>query len=290
MAHCSSRSTPKFDTAPVQHNLDKQTTTQLDVDLKGTLLTPLACSSLVSELIKNLIFQKSQIPYPYNWLKAVVDRKRKKDAEEQGGIVKNLQVAVERCFRLASSAYDNLEDIMYHIRKEMESSEVQEVILLFGSTPFSPKQIYCIKLPVIVRGHLEVNHHQANNRNQQNILRQILLSDTWIQATGKSMPSTNMYVMLKKVPNAVEDDFFHIHRNFSVSSRVENVVINLFYESEEESNCCSDLQIFGDNSNSDTKNTNKNGVSDNCEWYQAKIQVAGFKDYYVGKVSASDLW
>lgn len=170
MADCCSSSTQQNDTSP-KHNLDKQCNTHLNIDLKGTLLTPVACSSLINELLKTLIFQKSQIPYPYNWLKSVVDRKRKKDAEQQASEKKCAQVAMERYFRLASGAYDNLEDIMCHIRKEMENGEVQEVVLVFGATPFTPKQVYSIKLPVIVRGHSEVHHHQANNRNQQSVLR-----------------------------------------------------------------------------------------------------------------------
>lgn len=176
MAHCSS-STAEVTTSP-KPNLDKQTRSQLNINLTGTLLTPVACSSLINELLKTLVFQKSQIPYPYNWLKSVIDRKRKKDddnKEENGnnnnGVHKCSQITMEKQFRLASSTYDNLEDIMCHIRKEIENCEVQEVVLLFGPTPFTPKQVFSIKLPAIARGHLEVNHHQRNNRNQHNVLR-----------------------------------------------------------------------------------------------------------------------
>lgn len=104
-----------------------------------------------------------------------------------------------------------------------------------------------------------------------------------------------MYVLLKKTPThtSPEDDFFHPIRKFSVSPRVENVVINLWYENPEESNCCSNLQIFGDTSRENSKlsvESSSGSNSDDCEWYQAQISIAGFKDYYVGKVSATDLW
>lgn len=141
----------------------------LNVDLKGTLLTPIACSSLINELIKTLIFQKSQIPFPFNWLKSVVERKRK--GVQCDNNTKPSKMAIERYYRLASSTFDNLEEIMCHIRQEIETSEVQEVMIIFGTTPFSPKQVFCVKMPEIVRGHLEVIHQQANNKNQHNILR-----------------------------------------------------------------------------------------------------------------------
>lgn len=103
-----------------------------------------------------------------------------------------------------------------------------------------------------------------------------------------------MYVMLKKpttttTTSVEDDDFFHPNRKFSLATRVENVVINFSYENQEESNCCSNLQIFWDTSKISLESSNSSS-SEDCEWYQAKISVAGFKDYYVGKVSASDLW
>lgn len=130
--------------------------------------------------------------------------------------------------------------------------------------------------------------------------RQILLSDTWTDAIGKHMPSTNMYVMLKKGPTtqssttaAMEDHFFLPNKKFSLSDRVENIVINFFYETEENHNCCSNLKIFEDLPGDTSRNFAFEAVTscdEYCEWYQAKTLVAGFKDYYVGKVSATDLW
>lgn len=166
MAHCSTligiQGNP---------NLDKQSCKQLKVDLKGTVLTPLACTSLINELLKTLIYQKSQIPFPYNFLKSVIERRRKKDHQESNISIKTTKVAIERYYRLASSTYDNLEDIMCHIRQEIENSEVQEVVILFGTTPLCPKQAYSLKLPVIARRHLEKIHQPTNSKNQHNILR-----------------------------------------------------------------------------------------------------------------------
>lgn len=128
--------------------------------------------------------------------------------------------------------------------------------------------------------------------------RQILLSDTWTDAVGKTMPSTNMYVMLKKRPStelsttsATADHFFLPNKKFSLSERVENIVINFLYQTEENHNCCSDLKIFEDLPvDTNVAFETVTSCDEYCEWYQANIFVAGFKDYYVGKVSATDLW
>lgn len=159
----------------LEPNLNKQTNQKvLNVDLKGTLLTPSACANLVNEIVKTLLFQKTQIPYPYNWLKSVVDRKRKRNEQEESSrskAIKGSQITVERHYSLVASTYDNLEELMCHIKMEMESSDVREVVLLFGATPLTPKQVYSIKLPGITRGHFDRNHSQANHKNQHNVLR-----------------------------------------------------------------------------------------------------------------------
>lgn len=130
--------------------------------------------------------------------------------------------------------------------------------------------------------------------------RQILLSDVWADATRKAMPSTNMYIMLKKKPSTTEksatqalldDNFFLPNKKFSLSTEVEKIVINFLYSVEEKHNCCSDLKIFEDTPKNDTASTvNTSSSCVECEWYQAKVLVTGFKDCYVGKISASDLW
>lgn len=109
-----------------------------------------------------------------------------------------------------------------------------------------------------------------------------------------------MYVMLKKTPDSdatekssvQEDHFFLPSKKFSLSTRIENIVINFQYINEEKHNCCSHLEIFEDVPRTSSKNVVLEAVNscDNSEWYQAKTLVTGFKDYYVGKISASDLW
>lgn len=145
----------------------------INVDITENIFTPFACASVVNEFIKSLVYQKSQIPYPYNWLKNVVNRKRKSAEGEERKKPVNLNI--DRHYRIVSTAYDNLEEIMKHIIKEFESSsEVYEVLILFGTTPQCPKEAYTIKVPSIDRSHLEENHLQDISKNQQKILRYIV--------------------------------------------------------------------------------------------------------------------
>lgn len=141
----------------------------IDVCITDTVFTPLACASLVNEIIKSLVYQKSQIPYPYNWLKMVVEKKRKKGEQDN---LKTNNFTIDRHYRLASTAYDNLEAIMSNIRKEFENyTQIQEVLILFGTTPQCPKEAFTIKIPDVATNHIEENHIRHLNKNQHQILR-----------------------------------------------------------------------------------------------------------------------
>lgn len=54
------------------------TSQNIDIHISESVFTPLACATLINEIIKSIVYQKSQIPYPYNWLKMMVERKRRK--------------------------------------------------------------------------------------------------------------------------------------------------------------------------------------------------------------------
>lgn len=144
-------------------------TRSIDIQITETVFTPLACATLINEILKSLVYQKSQIPYPYNWLKMIVERKRQKNDHD---IVSSTNFTVERHYRLASAAYDNLEEIMRNIRKQFEShTRIQEVLILFGTTPQCPKEVFTIKVPSVAKNHIEENHVRLISKSQHKILR-----------------------------------------------------------------------------------------------------------------------
>lgn len=55
---------------------------EINIDFPD-VLTDVTCSELVIELVKYILFMKEQIPYQYNQLKYVVDRKKKWDLEKK---------------------------------------------------------------------------------------------------------------------------------------------------------------------------------------------------------------
>lgn len=155
-----------------EFNSNKKSECIINVAIPEVVLTPFACATLVNEFIKGLLYQKNQIPYPYNWLKNIISKKRdKKNTIDEKGEPPNFKVINH--FRVVSNAYDTLECLMNAIMREFSETMgmIKEVIIVFGTIPECPKEIFVINTVPVVKGHNERNHMVQLNKYQQQILR-----------------------------------------------------------------------------------------------------------------------
>lgn len=90
-------------------------------------LTSISCGHVVVELIKFIAYQRLQIPYKYQWLKQVVNKKKE-------CLEKKDSLHSERHFRVASTALENL-DFILKVRSSY--SCLHEIICTFSSTKIS---------------------------------------------------------------------------------------------------------------------------------------------------------
>lgn len=142
----------------------------IHVDLSNLTLTPFTCATLLSRIIKYLIFEKSQIPYPYEQLKTIINKKRNVENDEEDEKQRNIQA--ERHYRTVSGAYDKIELLLKQIRNHFnEGNKVEEILLLFGGSELNPKQVYRIRIPNLAFGHYEPNHIREIEKRTTNILR-----------------------------------------------------------------------------------------------------------------------
>ncbi|KAK4887619.1 hypothetical protein RN001_003890 [Aquatica leii] len=275
---------------------------EIKVHVTELILTPLTCSTIINEVIKYLLYQKSQIPYPYNWLKSVVKKKRTAEHADE----KSVNFQAERHYTTVSTAYDSLEKLMNSITSEFEmyGTNINRLLIIFGSSIHTAKEIYTIRIPSLAFGHLEENHVRINCKHQHKVMRNIVFSDAWVKAMNSSFPPTNMYVLIEKCDvkhdGQKTDLDFQLTKQYSMCSRVKNVCIHLSYDENSKHNCCKNLVIFEDlkdkeNSNiNDASNSNTNDTTDEVIekmlWFQSKTFIKGFKECFINGVSATDLW
>ncbi|KRT78324.1 hypothetical protein AMK59_7289, partial [Oryctes borbonicus] len=270
---------------------NKQNKINIDIKITDIVVTPLTCTSIVNEIIKFLVYQKSQIPYPYNWLQTVITRKRKSTGPENIPTSNNL--FVERHYKTASIAYDTIEAITKGIKIEFKNSfqYIKEVLIIFGTTLYTAKEVFRINMPILQRNHIEANHIKFIQKNQQKILRHIFLSQDWLKAMENVCPTTNMYVMLKKYrEHTNEESIFIPTSSYDIPINSNCITINLDYKDENDHVCCSNITVFNDSISSSHKTSHiGNNMSHKSEevWYEAKLSLKGFKDCFINKVSAT---
>lgn len=146
---------------------------KLNINVSDILLTPLACSSLVNEILKGILYQKCQIPYPYDWMKTMVTRKRQKSEID---VKKFNNIKATNHFLLVSSVLDKLETFMQAIEHEFSQckTNIQEVFIVLGTTPHTANEIISVSF-TLVDGHNEKNHISQLNKYRQKILRQVII-------------------------------------------------------------------------------------------------------------------
>lgn len=135
-------------------------------------LTPLAGSLLVNEILKGLLYQKGQIPFAYTYMKQLVEKRRKKLSQEENE-AKKVNFALEKHYRVVSAAYDYMELVMKGISVQLSDqvSQVKEVVMVLGTSPNCPKEVFTIEIPLVIKGHIECNHISQVNQHLHKILR-----------------------------------------------------------------------------------------------------------------------
>lgn len=105
-----------------------------------------------------------------------------------------------------------------------------------------------------------------------------------------------MYIMLKKTYDASFNDNFIINKSFQLPRNC--VQIRLECDNKQKLSCCSNLLIYDDKTNSEEvtvfenkkDDVNEANLNDGGIWFQAKTVFKGYKDCYINKVHASELW
>uniref|UniRef100_A0A6P7G8Y4 Uncharacterized protein LOC114335283 n=1 Tax=Diabrotica virgifera virgifera TaxID=50390 RepID=A0A6P7G8Y4_DIAVI len=270
----------------------------INVNVTDIVLTPFSCASIINEVLKGVLYQRCQIPYPYNWMKTIVTKKREKSDIEISG---KTNFKAENHFRSVSKVFDILEAVMTDIKNEFIhfNKSLKKVLFVLGTTPVTPSEVFSISVSSLIDGHNERNHISQLNKYQQKILRSIFLSQDWLDKIDASISCTNIYIYLIKDANESNEDAEKHSTSFlptaplSFSAKTKHVQISLYSDVAPDENCCKNLAVFEDSNNSLNIFNKVNCDTEQLEnltWYKYKDLVKGFKDCFINKKSVSELW
>ncbi|XP_002741347.1 MAD2L1-binding protein-like [Saccoglossus kowalevskii] len=116
-----------------------------EVGLNGHVPPHLQCR-LVTETVKFLMYQREQIPMPYEHLKQQIALQEQKER-------KRLSLETKKCLQTLS----NIDELFKNLERVFEIAQVTRILILFGSTAVSPKEIYILNLN-------RLHHHDAVSR------------------------------------------------------------------------------------------------------------------------------
>ncbi|XP_041969582.1 uncharacterized protein LOC121726334 [Aricia agestis] len=274
---------------------------QIQVDLNiGDQLTTISCGHIVNEMIKFIAYQRLQIPYTYQWLKQLVNKRKDSDCK----IKESLQS--ERHFHVASTALSNLDFILKGLSKEIQGANLpEEICIALGATPVTCKEMYRLILPEVCHKPQCQSEHIANDQKiQRNVFRLLATSEELGKVFFESIAPTNMYIFIKKkVLNNQEvvcsDDFIFL-RGYRVPNKCKVVNIDFKSKSNVKVTCCNNFDVFGDISEALDQMSiiNDKKTFENCEfestddskWFQSSYVMKGFKDCFVNGSSVTNSW
>ncbi|XP_047994527.1 uncharacterized protein LOC125232789 [Leguminivora glycinivorella] len=262
----------------------------------GDQLTATSCGHVVAELIKFIAHQRLQIPYTYQWLKQVVNKKKMSE-----NVDKKESLQSEMHFRLVSSALENLDFILKSLLQEINGSMIpEEVCIALGSTAITCKEIYRLLLPTVCHSSQCHSVHIATDQKIQREVFKTLVTSDLSQVIFSPMTPTNMYIFIrrKQTNMPVASDTFVPARGCRLPKNTKIVVVDFRSEKPDNLSCCNDFQIFGEVISDsmvnlqlgEEPNFSEIESSETMVWYQSSYVMKGFKDCIVNGSSITNMW
>jgi len=185
-----------------------------DIQVEVEFPEVLSKSSLVkvlTNLVKNLLHQRNQIPMQYDIIKKdikaaeeVIQKKENaRPASENLGVEsresarksrQTTRAAKTRALYLKNSArlVKEVEVVMNMIKEEVEKNDLVSLSLLYGATPISPREVFTIRIPQTT------SHPTSTSRVGVHLFRAMLSNDKLQSLTSSRLPISNTYLLFCK--------------------------------------------------------------------------------------------
>ncbi|XP_070577148.1 MAD2L1-binding protein-like [Ptychodera flava] len=212
-----------------------------DVRLDGHVPSHLQ-SRLVMETIKYLLYQREQIPMPLEHLK-----RRYVTQEMESRCKKRPSLEDRKCLQ----TLETVEELFSQIDNVFQMTHVNRIMVLFGSTVVSPKEVYVLDLSYL---NSDVIMEDASCKSGVRTLMRALITNRVLSEVD-SLPKTNTMVLLETHRDS-HQDWFKPKTSFRMPIRGKRFEIR--YSSK-------DTQV-------PVETINK----ENYIWYQAPRPIKGF--------------
>uniref|UniRef100_A0A182FBE0 MAD2L1-binding protein n=2 Tax=Anopheles albimanus TaxID=7167 RepID=A0A182FBE0_ANOAL len=255
----------------------------VEVELDSSVVTKACATQFVRSIIEFLLYDRLQIPLPYNAFRQLV--KSRTLPSEDDLPVRRANIKLRKDLEQAQQTVTNVDNLFEIISKCVEHSpSIREVLILLGSTIYTAKEAFHVRMPTIDVNHHGINHGRDLKKDLMKLNRALITSDEFNSIRPVQMP-TNVHVMVKasNLPPNVEEDLFTLLDDYEVPPKCPIFYVQLNSSPDATPlNCCNRLEVFRDNTflqkssaHTDIEATTITAESSGS-WLQLNIITRGF--------------
>ncbi|NXJ95906.1 MD2BP protein, partial [Corythaixoides concolor] len=213
-----------------------------------------SCCRFACELLKHVLYQRHQLPLPYEQLAYFCRR-----AAQDGDVIKkppSMGLASKKCQQVLLE----LEGMFQHLEVMFSLTLVPRVLILLGGNVMSPKELYELNLEGIYEGTAEESLKTASCVRK--LFHSLFVADVFSEL--KTLPVMSTVVMLQGHRNCGVD-WFRPKLNYKVPTRGRKLTVNL--------SCDGDINI-----NASPPQRMTSAWEEDYVWFQAPVTLKGFHE------------
>ncbi|KAM9666990.1 MAD2L1-binding protein [Trichechus inunguis] len=177
------------------------------------------CCRFTCELLKHIMYQRQQLPLPYEQLKHFY-RKPSPQAEE---VVRNKpRTATETSSKKCQQALAEMESVFSHLEGLFARTLVPRVLILLGGSALSPKEFYELDLSRLVPDSREQSLNTAACLRR--LFRAIFMADAFSELQAPPLMGT---IIMAQGHRDCGEDWFRPKLNYRVPSRGHKLTVTL---------------------------------------------------------------
>ncbi|XP_077198844.1 MAD2L1-binding protein [Paroedura picta] len=228
----------------------------VSVEFPG-LVTREGCFHFTCEFLKHVLYQRQQLPLPYEQLACFSRRQLLGTPRQDEGVIRKVYPREPDNNKKCQQVLGDLERVFQHLEIMFSLTLVPRVLILLGGTAFSPKELYEINLQGISVGGTEESLQTAVCVRK--LFHSLFLADVFSDL--RAVPTLGVIVMVQGHRNC-GIDWFRPKLNYKVPARGRKLTVNL---------SCSDHDGATLPSNGEM-----NSAWNDYIWFQAPVTVKGF--------------
>ncbi|XP_028743073.1 MAD2L1-binding protein [Peromyscus leucopus] len=178
------------------------------------------CCQFTCELLKHVMYQRQQLPLPYEQLKHFYRKSSSPQSEDTAR--KKPRITTEVSSRKCQQALAELESVLSHLEDFFARTLVPRVLILLGGNALSPKEFYELDLSRLAP--FSVDQSLSTAACLRRLFRAIFMADAFSELQVPPLMGT---IVMVQGHRDCGEDWFRPKLNYRVPSRGHKLTVTL---------------------------------------------------------------